>query len=143
MGDSAEQEASHGDMDHGLGDIEALLVVAHETAPACEPGEGSLDHPAAGQNLEAGLSVDTADNLDDEAEEGGLVHELGPVVGTVGEQMLDPWPALADGTEDHLGASAVGEIGRGQIEHQQPSVGIDHDMPLATDRESLLGPSQT
>src|SRR6516164_5696 len=45
MGDSAEQEASHGDMDHGLGDIETLLVVAYETAPPCEPGEGSLDHP--------------------------------------------------------------------------------------------------
>jgi hypothetical protein len=72
MGDSAEQEASHGDMDHGLGDIETLLVVAYETAPPSEPGEGSLDHPAAGQNLEAGFCVDAANDLDDEVEEGCL-----------------------------------------------------------------------
>ena len=50
--------------------------------------------------------------------DGGTTIEpepAGPVVGAVGEQMLDPRPALADGIEDHLGASAVGEIGRGQI----------------------------
>src|SRR6478672_7799516 len=79
MADSTKQEASHGNVDHGLGDIQALFVVAHETAPAGEPGEGSLDDPSAGQNLEAGFAIDAADALDDEVEEGRLVHELGPV----------------------------------------------------------------
>jgi len=34
MADPTQEEASHGDMDHGLGDIDALLVVAHQPAPA-------------------------------------------------------------------------------------------------------------
>src|SRR5262249_17751462 len=54
MGDSAEQEASHGDMDHGLGDIETLLVVAHETAPPCEPGEVRSTTQRRGRTLKPG-----------------------------------------------------------------------------------------
>jgi hypothetical protein len=30
VGDTPEQHASHGDMDHGLGDIETSLVVTHD-----------------------------------------------------------------------------------------------------------------
>ena len=86
-----------------------LLVRLNPTvAPQVQPSKGRAS-PGRGHR---DRSPSESDNLDDEAEEGGLVHELGPVVGTVGEQMLDPWPALADGIEDHLGASAVGEIGR-------------------------------
>lgn len=79
MADAAEQEASEGDVDHSFGEVEALLLVAHEATPTREPAEGAPDDPAPRQHLEAGLGVDAADNLDDEVEERGLVHELGPV----------------------------------------------------------------
>src|SRR3546814_2098935 len=88
-------------MDHGLGHVNALLVVPHETAPAGHPAESPLDHPPPRQHLEAWLLVDAPDDLDDEVAEGGLVHELGPVVGAIGEQVLDPGPALADRSEEH------------------------------------------
>src|SRR6266481_5240218 len=133
MADSAQEEATHGDVDHGLGDVDPLLVVAHEAAPPGHPTKGALDHPAPWQHLEAWFGVDAADDLYDEVEEGGLVHECCPVIGAIGEQMLDPWPALADCREDRLGASAVGDIGGGEVDHQEAAVGIDDDMPLAAD----------
>src|ERR1700741_217995 len=133
MADSAQEEATHGDVDHSLGDVDPLLVVAHEAAPPGHPTKGALDHPAPWQHLEAWFGVDAADDLDDEVEEGGLVHECRPVIGAIGEQMLDPWPALADRREDRLGASAVGDIGGGEVDHQEAAVGIDDDLPLAAD----------
>lgn len=76
MGVSAQEHATHGDEDHGLGDIKALLIVAHEAPPAGHPAEGAFDHPSARQNLEALLVVAAADDLDGEIEESGLIHEL-------------------------------------------------------------------
>src|SRR5436190_20887471 len=43
-----------------------------------------------------------------------------PVIGAIGEQVLHPRPALADAVQDRLGASAVGDVGRRQID------GSDH-----------------
>src|SRR3954454_13340103 len=100
MGVSSDEIAAHCDKDHGLRDVDALLVVAHEAAPSCHPAEGPLDDPAAGEDLEALLVVGSTDDLDHEVEIGGFVHELQPVIGAVSEQMLHPGPALADTIQD-------------------------------------------
>lgn len=84
-------------MDHGLGHVEALLVVADQPTPADHPPEGALHDPASWDDLEAHRFVGAADDLKHEIEEGGLFHELRAVVARVCEQVLQPRPALTDG----------------------------------------------
>ena len=133
VSNSSEEEASHSDVDHGLGDVDALFVVADEASPSCEPAEGALDDPAARHDLEARLIVEAADDLDDEIEERGLVHELPAVIGAVGEQMLDPGPTLAQRLQNYLRSGTVGYVGGGEIDHQKTTVGIHRHMSLAPD----------
>ncbi len=131
MGDTMEQKGVQDDADHGFGDVEALFVVMHQAAPAHHPSEDSLDDPASWQDHEAWLAVDPSDDFDDEVEEGALLHESSAVIGAVSEQVLQPRPAFADGAEDRLGSRGIGDVGGGEVDHQQRSVGIDGDMALA------------
>ncbi len=64
MADAAPEKAAESDIDHGLGDVDALFVVADRPAPARHPGEAALDGPAPRQPLEAGLCVDAARAVD-------------------------------------------------------------------------------
>jgi hypothetical protein len=41
------------------------------------------------------LAFDATNDLDDEVFEFCFVHKLGPVIGAIGKQMLDPRPATA------------------------------------------------
>ncbi|MBV8924909.1 MAG: PAS domain S-box protein, partial [Bradyrhizobium sp.] len=65
VGGSADEIAAHGDENHGLRDVDALLVVAYQAAPSGHPAESSLHHPAAGQDLETLLVVAAFDDLKD------------------------------------------------------------------------------
>jgi hypothetical protein len=59
-------------MDHGLGAVDALLVVPHEPAPPGHPSEGALDDPAAWKDFEAPRGIGPFDDFDGEVEEGKL-----------------------------------------------------------------------
>src|SRR5260370_8920345 len=130
MSDTPYEKGSEGDMDHGVGYIDALLVVADEATPPCHPAEGSFDNPAPGENVEPFGSFDPAHDFDDELQAGGLVHQLCPIISAVGEEMFDPRPALADRIDDHLSAGAVGHTTVRPCEHQRPPAGVDSHMPL-------------
>ena len=43
MNVSAKHKASHSDVDHGLGNVDLLLVILHQTVPADHPAEGAFD----------------------------------------------------------------------------------------------------
>jgi hypothetical protein len=47
MSISAQHDAAHGDHDHGLGDVDALFVITHETSPSDHPSEDAFDNPPA------------------------------------------------------------------------------------------------
>lgn len=127
----SDNEAPHGGVDHGFRDIETALVVSDEAAISGEPAKCALDDPSSRQDVEARIGA--ADDFHDEIEEGGLVQELTSIIGAVGEQTLDPGPALADGVEDGLCSGAVGDIGGGEVDHQQTPIRIHGDVPFAAD----------
>ena len=135
VSDTPDEKGAESDVDHGLGDIDALFVGSYEVSPSSHPAEGSFDHPAAWQDVEPFGSFDPANHFDNELENGGFIHQLSPVIGAVGKAMLDPGPALADRVQDHLGAGAVGGIRRRQVEHEQSAVSVHGNVVFATGQQ--------
>src|SRR3546814_13049357 len=80
---------------------------SHRAAPAGHPSEGAPDHPAPGQDPEAGLIVDPADNLDNEVAERGLIHESGAVVGAGARARLAADPLAIHHHGDEIGRANV------------------------------------
>jgi hypothetical protein len=69
-------------------------------------------------------------DLDHEVPIGCLAHQFAPLIGPVREQVLEPRPAFADCLDDLLCARGILHVGGSEVDHQQPPVRIDHDVPL-------------
>jgi hypothetical protein len=52
VSDTPDEKGAESDVDHGLGDIDALFVASYEASPSGHPAEGSFDYPAAWQDVE-------------------------------------------------------------------------------------------
>src|SRR5271167_4369116 len=52
MSDPTKEKISHREVDHGFGDVEALLIIADEASISCQPTDAALDYPATGNDLE-------------------------------------------------------------------------------------------
>ena len=57
-----QKNAAHGDVDHGLGNVQALLVVVRQPAVADHPAKRALHHPVSGHRLKAGLALVAPDD---------------------------------------------------------------------------------
>lgn len=102
-------------------------------AAILSPAEGPFGSPAPRQDLEAGVVVDPADDVDDEIEKSGLVQELGSIVGAVIGQMLEPLIPIVERVQDCLASAPFRGGVRRQVDYQQATVGVDGDMAPAAD----------
>jgi len=113
------------------GALDGSFEVFCEAAVAAEPGEGSLDDPAARQHLEAFCGVGALDDLKrpgaDFSEGGG---ELLAGIGAVGEDMVQPGKAVSDRGEYIGFAVAVLDIGGMDDGADQKAFGVGEDMAL-------------
>jgi len=131
VSNAPEQQAAHVDVDHGLGHVEALFAIAHETAPSCHPAEGSLDDPAPRQDLEAGFMAAATDDFQHEVAVRTGIEQFGADVSAIAEQMLEPGLPFSDGGDNLLNPSTVGDVGRGQVQHEKAAIRIHSDVPFA------------
>src|SRR5437762_10327003 len=86
--EASREEPQVGQQHPGCSAVDGCLEVFGETPAAAEPGEGALDHPSPGQQLEA---FDTGWALDDFDRPGAAIGEraeqLGTAIDAVGEDM--------------------------------------------------------
>ena len=109
-----------------------FIVLAH-SAKSSQPGEGSLHHPAAGQEFESLDIIASLDDLDAQAGVGGdgVVHLPG-VVSVVGPDQFEPVEPLAYFVEDQGRAVAILDAGGVDDHAQWEAFGIDQGVELAS-----------
>lgn len=106
-------------MDHGLGHIDALFIISHQTTPAGHPGEGAFAPQRRGSTLKLGsLSMRRTTSMT-EPSNTALSVSLRKRYRRTGADLR---PALADRVQDDLRTSAVGNIRRRQIDCEKPAV---------------------
>lgn len=130
-GEAAQHDADHGEAEEGRDGSRVTLEVAGQAPVAADPGKGTLDDPALGQDDEA-MGVAALDDL--QGPRPGLGDRLGhlwPLVTGVGEDALDKREGSPRGSQDLARTVAVLHVGRMDGDAQQEAQRIDQDVALA------------
>src|SRR5665213_43926 len=112
--------------------LDGCFEVLGQPSAAIEPSKGTLDHPAARQNLEAFGGIATSDDLDGPAAElGERVLEFFSGVTAIGEDMAQPRIELADRRQNSHGTIAVLNVGGMNQQSDKIALRVGDDMALA------------
>src|SRR3954447_9873520 len=132
MSEAMQHEPDYGQLDHRLGDLGQLLVVPGEAAPAAEPAQRPLRHPAARQEDEAGAAREPAHDDQGQPEQEAGEQDRQAVVDAVGEH--DPEPRVEPLQVPQQVPDTVGILDVGGVDDhaEQQAAGVDRDVPLPT-----------
>ena len=105
---ASEHDADHGEPDEGGDGARISLEITRQAAIAANPGQGSFDDPALGQ--------------DDEFVQFVALDDLDHPTASAGGGLRDPWPLITGIGEDALNEGK--EAARAPIENQPRPVAV-------------------
>ena len=108
-----------------------MLVVANEAAGLHDPREAALDDPAAADDDKALCAGRALHDFQDDVGLGLRPADEPAGVPAIGIDPFDEGEAWTGAAEHALGAVAVLNIGRVDLDRQQAPVGVGQDVPLA------------
>lgn len=130
--DSAGDLVDRGEEEPCGGAFDGPFEVFGEAAVSVQPRDGSLDHPAAGEQLEALCGIRALDDLQRPfADFGERGPEFVAGIAAIGEHVPQPWETVTDAGEDIGSAVAVLDIGGVDDSADQQALGVGNDMAFA------------
>ena len=131
-GQASEHEADHGEPDEGRDGARVSLEIACQAAIVTDPGQGSLDDPALGQD-DKFVQFVALDDLDHPtASAGGGLRDPWPLITGIGEDALNEGKEAARAPiENQANPVAVLKVGGMNDDIQQEAERIDEDVTLA------------
>ena len=110
-----------------------------EAPTSTEPCKGALDDPASGQELEALDPVRSLDDLDrPRSAMGECVDKLFAAINPIGKDVLKLGETVSQALQQRNGTMDILNVCRMNMDSQQKTVGVGHDMTLAP-METLAG----
>lgn len=130
-GEPSEHELDAGEADEGDGGAVEVFVILGEPPAAIDPGDGTLDDPASGDDLEALGLGGALDHLDPPRGLGHGPAQFRAAIGAVGEDRLQKGkqPARAM-VQNQTRAVAVLQVGRMDDDGEDQAEGVDEEMAL-------------
>lgn len=128
---ASEHKSDHGEAHEGGDGAGVALEVACQAAVAADPGEGSFDDPAFGEDDEL-VSIGALDDLEHPASgRGDGSCGFRPLIAGIAEEARDEREGAACPAQEVAHAIAILNAGRLDHDAQQEAERIDEDMALA------------